>query len=106
MTQEYPRPEYERCLLSLGGHEFPTEYRWLRAHGFKGLTPWHCLDDAGRAAVLRREFLAEVRGGSIPVRDFLPFAAAQHMDDVAGFVVARGSVTPQVCVAHLTWRGE
>ena len=106
MRQVYLRREYERCLLSLGGHDYPTEYRWLRAHGFRGLTPWHCLDDADRAAGLRREFLAEVGGGSIPVHDFLPFAVAQHMDEVAGFVVAAGSAPAQVCVAHLTWRGQ
>jgi hypothetical protein len=105
MNQTYLRQHYERCLLSLAGHDFPTEYRWLRAHGFKGLTPWHCLDDEMRAAALRQEFLREIQGGSIPVQDFLPFAAAQHMDDVAGFIVRGGSITPQVCVAHLTWRG-
>ena len=106
MRQVYLRREYERCLLSLGGYHYPTEYRWLRAHGFRGFTPWHCLDDADRAAGLRREFLAEVEGGSIPVQDFLPFAFAQHTDEVAGFVVADGAATAQVCVVHLTWRGR
>ncbi|OWK37817.1 hypothetical protein [Fimbriiglobus ruber] len=106
MRPRYLHQEFDRCLLSLDGHDYPTEYRWLRAHGFKGLTPWHCLDDASVAAGWRREFAAEAGGGSIPVRDILPFAYAQHTDDVAGFVVSGGTVTPQVCVAHLTWSGK
>ncbi|AMV24678.1 hypothetical protein VT84_09805 [Gemmata sp. SH-PL17] len=106
MRPVYLRRDYERCLLSLGGHDYPTDYRWLRAHGFRGFTPWHCLDAADRADKLRREFLTEVDGGSIPVQDFLPFAETQHMDEVAGFVVANGVATVQVCVVHLTWRGR
>jgi hypothetical protein len=106
MGRAYLRQDYQRSLLSLAGHDFPTEYRWLRAHGFKGLTPWHCLDDADRAAGLRQEFLREVADGSIPVPDLLPFAEAQHMDEVAGFVVRDSAVTPQVCVVHLTWLGR
>ena len=105
MKPVYLRQEYERCLLSLDGHSYPIEYRWLRAHGFKGLTPWHCLDDVARAVSFRQEFAKEAGRGPIPVRDILPFAFAQHMDDVAGFVVADGVVTSQVCITHLTWRG-
>ena len=104
MRPSYLRRFYDQCLLSLDGHDYPVEYRWLRAHGFKGLTPWHCLDDAAVATAWRREFAAEAGGGSIPVRDILPFAYAQHTDNVAGFVVAGGTVSPQVCVAYLTWR--
>jgi hypothetical protein len=95
-----------RLLLALDGHQYPPEYRWVRLHGFRGITPWRCIDDLDEASTIRKEFLLEVGGGSIAVRDFLPFARAEHSDDFAGFVQSEGQVTGEVCVVHLTFRGS
>jgi hypothetical protein len=92
-------------LLELDGHRYPPEYRWLRFHGFRGMTPWHCIDDLDQATTVRKEFLLEVAGSSIPVHDFLPFAQSEPGDDYAGFIQSQGTVTGEVCVAHLTFRG-
>src|ERR1051325_11859269 len=84
----------------------PLPLRWLRAHGLRGLRPWHftaVATDGGDS--FRREFQKEVSRGSQPERDFLPFARRAGNDDVAGFVVENGAVTEKVIVAHLTWIG-
>jgi hypothetical protein len=83
----------------------PLPLRWLRAHGLRGLTPWHFIERPEDAAALRREYLLEVAGGSQPERDMLPFARRQDKDDVAGFVIENGTVTGKVISAHLTWKG-
>jgi hypothetical protein len=95
-----------RLLLELDGYGYPMEYRWLRLHGFRGFTPWRCIDDIDEATTIRKEFLLEVGGGSIPVRDFLPFARSEPADDFAGFIQSKGEVTGEICVAHLTFRGS
>ena len=92
--------------LALDGYQYPEEYRWVRLHGFRGMTPWRCIDDLDEASTIRKEFLLEVGGGSIAVHDFLPFARDQQSDDVAGFVQSQGQVTGEICVAHLTFRGS
>ena len=81
----------------------PLAYRWLRAHGLRGLTPWRFLDDADRRQPLAAEYRLEVSAGSQPESEILPFARRHDRDDVAGFVVEEGRVTPRVVVAHLTW---
>ena len=88
--------------------EEPLELRWLRAHGLHFLTPWHFLevDRPEGAAGFRNEFQKETMEGSVPERDFLPFAKRQDQDDVAGLVVEDGAVTSKVIVAHLTWTGR
>jgi hypothetical protein len=93
-------------LLELDGYRFPDEYRWLRLNGFRSMTPWRCIDELDEATTIRKEFLLEVAGGSIPIRDFLPFARNDSTDDFAGFIQSRGIVTGEVCVAHLTFRGS
>src|SRR4030095_9841001 len=95
-----------RMLLQLDGYPYPLEYRWLRIHGFRCMTPWRCIDDIDEATTIRKEFLLEVGGGSIAVRDFLPFARSEPADDFAGFIQSEGKVTGEVCVAHLTFRGS
>lgn len=92
-------------LLELDGYPYPLEYRWLRLHGFRGMRPWRCIDGIDEATTIRKEFLLEVSGASIPVHDFLPFARSEPADDFAGFVQCNGEVTGEVCVAHLTFRG-
>jgi hypothetical protein len=92
-------------LLELDGYRYPPEYRWLRFHGFRGMTPWRCIDDLDEATTARKEFLVEVGGGSIPVHDFLPFARSEPGDDFAGFIQSNGKITGEVCVTHLTFRG-
>lgn len=77
----------------------PLLYRWLRAHGLAGLTPWHFLDNGKRIAALREEYQLEVGGK----RDLMPFAERQDMDTIAGFVVEAGVVTDRVATVHLTW---
>jgi hypothetical protein len=94
-----------RLLLELDGYRYPLEYRWLRFHGFRSMTPWRCIDDIDEATTIRKEFLLEVGRGSIAVRDFLPFARSEPADDFAGFVQSQGKVTGEVCVAHFTFRG-
>lgn len=106
MTFPYDNIDRAAMLLELDGYRYPLEYRWLRFHGFRGMTPWYCIDDVDEVTTVRKEFLLEVGRGSIPVRDFLPFARAEHSDDYAGFVQADGKVTGEVCVAHLTFRGS
>lgn len=93
-------------LLELDGYRYPDDYRWLRLHGFRILTPWRCIDDLDEATTIRKEFLLEVGRGSVAVRDFLPFARNDSTDDCAGFVQSSGLVTGEVCVAHLTFRGS
>jgi hypothetical protein len=82
----------------------PLPLRWLRAHGLRGLKPWHFIDNADEIAGLRDEFRREVSGASQPERDFLPFASRQDCDDVAGFVVEKDRTLSTVIVVHLTWR--
>src|SRR5262245_30793579 len=84
----------------------PLELRWLRAHGLRGLTPWHFIDREDHRENLRAEFRKEVGGGSQPERDFLPFVRRQDEDTVAGFVVDGGKVGPAVIEVHLTWTGR
>ena len=81
----------------------PLPLRWLRAHGLRGLTPWHFIDSSDQSAGLRAQFRREMRGGSQPEQDFLPFAERQDCDDVAGFVVENGEILNAVIVVHLTW---
>ncbi|MBX3356775.1 MAG: hypothetical protein KF724_13865 [Phycisphaeraceae bacterium] len=94
----------DRPLLSLDGFPYPIAYRWIRLNGFDGFPPWRCIDVADDASWIRNEFLREVARGSIPVRDFLPFARSGVGDDYAGFIQADGAVTGEVCVVHLTFR--
>ena len=80
----------------------PLLYRWLLAHGFKSLTPWHFMDqDAHKSHIesRRREYSIEVGGE----RDIWPFAERQDMDTIAGFVVENGKITDDVITVHLTW---
>jgi hypothetical protein len=84
----------------------PLALRWLRAHGLRGLTPWHFIDPSEEVAGLRAEYRVEVGGGSQPERDFLPFARRQDQDDVAGFVIEQGTVVNKVISVHLTWSGR
>lgn len=93
-----------RLLLSLDGFAYPLEYQWIRLNGFDGMAPWRCIDVADDASAIRNEFLLEVARGSIPVKDFLPFARSGVSDDYAGFVQSDGIVTGEVCVVHLTFR--
>jgi hypothetical protein len=97
--------ETASMLLELDGYRYPDAYRWLRLQGFRGLLPWRCIDDVDEATTIRKEFLLEVAGGSIAVRDILPFARAEPEDEFAGFLQRQGQVTGEVCVAHLTFRG-
>lgn len=83
----------------------PLLYRWLRAHGAKGLTPWHFLEqdrDQQRIQSLRKEYALEVGGTS----EILPFAARQDMDTIAGFVIEAGEIKDVVVTVHLTWAGR
>jgi hypothetical protein len=91
-------------LTALEGLSYPLDYRWLRAHGLRGLTPWHFCDDPERATVFRREFCRETANRSIPITDLLPFAYRQDCDDIAGFVVTGSRVSSQVIEVHLTWK--
>ena len=83
----------------------PLPLRWVRAHGFKSLTPWHLIESDQTGAGFRREYVLEVSGGSLPERDMLPFARRQDCDTVAGFVVDAGEVREAVIEVHLTDRG-
>lgn len=83
----------------------PLLYRWIRAHGTKGLTPWHFFDqetDQQRIQFLRKEYSLEVGG----TPDILPFAARQDMDTIAGFLIEAGEVKDVVVTVHLTWTGR
>lgn len=92
-------------LLELDGYAYPDDYRTLRRrHAQQRIDHWQFIDDVDEASTVRKEFLLEVGGGSIPVRDMLPFAKQSITDDYAGFVQANGQVTGEVCVTHLTFR--
>jgi hypothetical protein len=85
--------------------QLPLLYRWVRAHGTRGLTPWHFLDqdrDRQRIQSLRKEYALEVGG----TPDILPFAVRQDMDTIAGFVFEAGVVKDVVVTVHLTWAGK
>jgi hypothetical protein len=84
----------------------PLALRWLRAHGLRGLTPWHFIDRSEDVSSLRVEYRAEVADGSQPEKDFLPFARRQDQDDVAGFVIEQGTASTRVISVHLTWSGR
>ena len=84
---------------------YPVEFRWLIAHGFKGLTPWHFID-AKRAESLRCEFQKETGSPNHKIQDILPFASRQDRDDIAGFLIKNGVVTTCVIEVHLTWKGS
>ena len=79
----------------------PIEYRWLRAHGLSGLTPWWFIDQSEEVHALQSGYERETDDDS----GWLPFMRRQDCDDVAGFVVDKSKVTPQVVVVHLTWSG-
>ena len=70
------------------------------------MSPWYLLKHRDAVESLRREFQAEVSGGSQPVSDCLPFARRVDKDDVAAFIVKDGRVTERVIDVHLTWRGR
>ena len=106
MTKRLGQVETSSMLLQLDGYRYPDAYRWLRLQGFRGFSPWRCIDDIDEATTIRKEFLLEVAGGSISVRDMLPFARAEPEDEFAGFIQRDGEVTGEVCVAHLTFRGS
>jgi|SRR5688572_9159598 len=85
--------------------DLPLLYRWFRAHGVKGLTPWHFLEqdrDQQRIQSLRKEYSLEVGGTS----DIWPFAVRQDMDTIAAFLVEAGEVKDLVVTVHLTWTGK
>ncbi|MEN3158709.1 hypothetical protein ABC502_10030 [Alkalimonas sp. NCh-2] len=79
--------------------KLPIEYRWLKAHGFKGFLPWWFIEDLGQEG-LRIEYQKETG------EDFYPFARRQDCDDVAGFKLVNGEIQKEVVSVHLTWAGK
>lgn len=92
-------------LISLDGIKYPLALRWIQAHGFAGLTPWRLIE-VDHAQGLRAEFRRETDTDFHKIKDLLPFAVRQDMDDVAGFIIENGVVQDEVIVAHLTWHGK
>jgi hypothetical protein len=90
-------------LTSLDGIAYPTALRWLLAQGFNGFTPWHIVSE-DHARAIRGGFQYETATNFHTIRDILPFAYRQDMDDVAGFVIEKGVVTAKVVTVHLTYR--
>lgn len=76
--------------------ELPLEYRWLKAHGFEGLTPWYLIDPQDSEEI-RKEYQIETG------KDIIPFARRQDNDDVAGFECVGSETTSAVITCHLTW---
>ena len=79
--------------------ELPLAYRWLKAHGFDGLVPWHFIDPE-QSHALRRAYQRETGNR------FIPFAKRQDNDDIAGFEVQDGRAQNSVVTVHLTWTGN
>jgi hypothetical protein len=90
-------------LTSLDGITYPVELRWLQANGFTGFRPWYIVSEDW-ARSIRQEFRNETETDFHEIRDILPFAARQDMDDVAGFVIENGVVIAKVVTVHLTYR--
>jgi hypothetical protein len=78
---------------------WPIEYRWLKAHGFNFLTPWHFIEPVNSEG-LRNEYQKETGF------DILPFARRQDNDDIAGFKVVGNEVQKIVLTVHLTWSSK
>lgn len=76
--------------------QLPLAYRWLKAHGFKGLTPWYMVNPE-EVTGLNTEYTLETG------KHMLAFARRQDNDDVAGFELIEGAVTDRVVTVHLTW---
>lgn len=79
--------------------KLPLEYRWLKANGFKGFTPWYLTEDAFTKE-LKLEYKKETG------EDFYPFARRQDRDEVAGFIIHNGEIQNAVISVHLTWAGK
>lgn len=78
--------------------ELPLTYRWLKAHKFELLTPWHW--ENHRIAALQKEYNKETD------QDIYPFASRQDNDDIAGFKIVNGEITETVLNVHLTWSSK
>ena len=78
----------------------PIEYRWLKAHDFKLMTPWYLLEISAGVSGIRKEYRLESG------KDLLPFARRQDNDDIAGFIMSNGNILPEVLTVHLTWSGK
>ncbi len=76
--------------------KLPLEYRWLKAHNFDGLTPWHIVEP-DKLKGIREEYRLETGN------DILPFARRQDNDCIAGFEILNGTPTSKVLTIHLTW---
>lgn len=78
--------------------ELPISLRWLRAHNFQLLTPWHW--EFERINSLKSEYHKETG------KDILPFAGRQDNDTIAAFKVENGVAQETVLTIHLTWSGK
>ena len=84
-------------------------YSWFIKQNILVLYPWSILTSENEEDFegIRAEFRKETAvPNNSPVKDFLPFAVHQCVDDYAGFVIENEKVTEKVIVVHLTWRGD
>lgn len=78
--------------------ELPISLRWLQAHNFQLLTPWHW--EIERINSLKSEYYKETG------KEILPFAGRQDNDTIAAFKVENGVTQETVLTIHLTWSGK
>jgi len=79
--------------------KLPIQYRWLKAHNFKGFRPWSFVDPLNSES-LRKEYQLETG------KDMIPFAVRQDNDDIAGFETIDNKIQNKVLTVHLTWSSK
>ncbi len=60
--------------------KLPLEYRWLKAHDFRLLTPWYLIEPEDSNGI-RKEYQLETG------KDIIPFAKSLDNDVITGFKV-------------------
>lgn len=84
------------------GDQLPLPYRWIRAHGLRGVSPWHFDYDDEELIANWRKLYQQYTG-----KDAWPFAAYQHMFNTAAFPLQDGRTDGSVIVVDMdlfdTW---
>jgi hypothetical protein len=86
------------------GDLLPRPYRWIRAHGLRGITPWHFDYDDERLCRGWRTLYQQYTG-----KDAWPFAAYAAYFKTAAFPLQDGHADGQVIIVDMdivdTWGG-
>jgi hypothetical protein len=82
----------------------PYGYRWLVEQQLTTFGPWYFIEDQVESDAARGEFRAETAAPNpSAIKDVQPFARHAACDDLAGFVIRGGQVSPEVVQVHLTY---